>query len=141
MEVVDRAVARVLRQKLELGLLDPGWSRVPDDRPPDGARIDLDPPAQRALARRLAEESVILLANDGGALPLARRGRRPAGSRSSARSPTTRSRSSAATPCPGTWAADRTDGAGVEVATLLDALREELPDVVHARGTVTAACA
>ncbi len=29
-------------------------------------RPDLDPPAQRDIARRLAEESVILLANDGG---------------------------------------------------------------------------
>ena len=40
--------------------------------------IDLDPPAQRALARRLAEESVVLLANDGGALPLAPAGREAA---------------------------------------------------------------
>ena len=28
-EIIDRAVARVLRQKLELGLLDPGWIAVP----------------------------------------------------------------------------------------------------------------
>src|SRR6202042_331346 len=68
---VDRAVARVLRQKFELGMLDPGWSPIPDDTAPDGARIDLDPPPLRALARRLAEESVFLLANDVGALPLA----------------------------------------------------------------------
>ena len=33
MAVVDRAVARVLRQKFELGLLDPGWSPIPDDGP------------------------------------------------------------------------------------------------------------
>src|SRR5580698_9382313 len=44
MKVVDRAVARVLRQKFELGMLDPGWSPIPDDTAPDGARIDLDPP-------------------------------------------------------------------------------------------------
>jgi len=72
-EVVDRAVARVLRQKCELGLLDPGWSPVPG-RPAGadgGPGLDLDPPASRAIARRLAEESVVLLANPAGALPLA----------------------------------------------------------------------
>ena len=35
------------------------------------AALDLDPPAHRELARRLAEESIVLLANDRGALPLA----------------------------------------------------------------------
>ena len=30
-ELIDRAAARVLRQKLELGLLDPGWSPLPAD--------------------------------------------------------------------------------------------------------------
>ncbi len=62
---VDRAVARVLQQKFELGLLDPGWA--PSD---DGASIDLNPPAHRLIARQLAEESVVLLANEGHALPL-----------------------------------------------------------------------
>ena len=66
---VDQAAERVLRQKFELGMLDPGWSSVP---PLGGepADIDLDPPAHRALARQLAQESVILLANPAGALPL-----------------------------------------------------------------------
>jgi beta-xylosidase len=32
--------------------------------------IDLDPPGHRALARRLPEESVVLLTNAGPALPL-----------------------------------------------------------------------
>ena len=67
--VIDRAAGRVLRQKLDLGLLDPGWS--PDGCQADGAAApDLDPPAQRDIARRLAEESVVLLANgtsDSGA--------------------------------------------------------------------------
>jgi beta-xylosidase len=76
LEVIDRAVARVLRQKLDLGLLDPGWTAIPgqasgplDD--PAAQAPDLDPPAQRDIARRLAEESVILLANSGAVLPLA----------------------------------------------------------------------
>ena len=66
MELVDRAAARVLRQKCDLGLLDDDWPG------PDGVDgvIDLDPPGHRALARRLAEESVVLLANAGAALPL-----------------------------------------------------------------------
>jgi beta-xylosidase len=70
-ELVDRAAGRVLRQKCELGMLDRGWSVAPDA----GADIDLRPPAHRRLARRLAEESVILLANPGGVLPLPPGGR------------------------------------------------------------------
>ncbi|MBV8504702.1 MAG: glycoside hydrolase family 3 protein, partial [Alphaproteobacteria bacterium] len=60
-ELVDRAAARVLRQKCDLGLLDPGWSAQAGAA--DGAVIDLDPPGPRELARRLAEESIVLLAN------------------------------------------------------------------------------
>ncbi len=80
-EVIDRAVARVLRQKLELGLLDPGWTAIPGPAggsadEPAAQAPDLDPPAQRDIARRLAEESVILLKNGasgsgGRTLPLA----------------------------------------------------------------------
>jgi beta-xylosidase len=68
---VDRAAGRVLRQKIQLGLLDPDWTPTPaaaDGR--DKGAIDLDPPESRALARRLAEDSVVLLANNG-VLPLA----------------------------------------------------------------------
>ncbi|MFC3889844.1 glycoside hydrolase family 3 N-terminal domain-containing protein [Lentzea rhizosphaerae] len=62
--VVDRALERVLLQKLELGLLDPDYSPdVPGDE------IDLDDAESRALARRLAERSIVLLHNDG-LLPL-----------------------------------------------------------------------
>jgi beta-xylosidase len=66
-KLVDRAVGRVLRLKCELGLLDEDWSPEPVEGPPGS--IDLDPPANRRLARELAERSVILLANRG-ALPL-----------------------------------------------------------------------
>src|SRR3984957_18207268 len=74
-ELIDRAAARVLRQKVELGLLEPGWSPLPADtqatRDQDlGLDLALDPPAQRDIARRLAEESVVLLANGRRALPL-----------------------------------------------------------------------
>ena len=82
--LIDRAARRVLLQKCELGLLDSSW----DPRPPalagsaagNGGRrsgsgtggdgIDLAPPEARDVARQLAEESVVLLANDG-ILPLA----------------------------------------------------------------------
>lgn len=61
-EILDRAVGRVLAEKEELGLLDADFSTPP-------ATIDLDSPEHRALARRLAEESIVLLSNDG-VLPL-----------------------------------------------------------------------
>lgn len=60
--LIDTAVRRVLAQKEELGLLDAAF-----DDPP--AAIDLDTPAHRDIARRLAEESVVLLTNSG-VLPL-----------------------------------------------------------------------
>lgn len=81
--LIDRALRRVLRQKGELGLLDADWSAVPpalSQRAASLARatgeevrglIDLDPASNRDLARRTAEEAVVLLRNDG-TLPLAR---------------------------------------------------------------------
>nr|AGU11178.1 Glycosyl hydrolase family 3 N terminal domain [uncultured organism] len=57
---VDRAVLRALAQKEALGLLDP---EAYEDEPPTD--IDLDSPRHQALARQLAEESVVLLRNDG----------------------------------------------------------------------------
>ncbi|WP_402468753.1 beta-xylosidase/alpha-l-arabinosidase [Isoptericola aurantiacus] len=70
--LVDRAVLRALTQKEELGLLDDDAFA---DEPP--AVVDLDSPRHRALARRLAEESVVLLSNDG-VLPLSGWTRPPA---------------------------------------------------------------
>ncbi|PZF59409.1 glycosyl hydrolase [Curtobacterium sp. MCBD17_013] len=65
---VDRAVLRVLAQKESLGLLD---DDAYEDEPPTA--IDLDSPRHQALARRLAEESIVLLHNDG-VLPIGRSG-------------------------------------------------------------------
>jgi len=64
-ELVDRALVRLLNQKEDLGLLDERF-----DGPEPSGPVDLDPPAARAIARRLAEESLVLLSNDG-TLPLA----------------------------------------------------------------------
>ena len=68
-ELLDRAVERVLRHKLQLGLLDADYT--PEADAGLGVPVDLDSPANRALARTLAERSVVLLANEGAALPLA----------------------------------------------------------------------
>ncbi|SFR62079.1 beta-glucosidase [Microbacterium azadirachtae] len=62
---LDRAVIRVLAQKEQLGLLEPGVFE--DDAP---VAVDLDTPRHRSVARRLAAESLVLLSNDG-VLPLA----------------------------------------------------------------------
>jgi beta-xylosidase len=67
--LVDRALERVLRQKAELGLLDAGWDAEPEALVA-GVEIDFDPPAMRALARTLAERSVVLLDDRSGVLPL-----------------------------------------------------------------------
>ena len=65
--VVERSVKRVLAQKCELGLLDPDWS--PDPPVLQDETALLDGGAQRQMARKLAERSVVLLSNDGS-LPL-----------------------------------------------------------------------
>ncbi|MGW1756956.1 beta-xylosidase/alpha-l-arabinosidase [Streptomyces mirabilis] len=120
-EFVDRAALRVLTQKCELGLLDRDWAP-----PADSASVDLDPPHMRALARQLAEESVVLLAN-GGTLPLASGVRRIAVLGPLADDP------AAMLGCytfPRHVLLDHPEvEMGVDVPTLLEALRAELPDV------------
>jgi beta-glucosidase len=73
--LVDRALERVLRQKCELGLLDPDWSVEPPllgegnvEGLGDGGRM-LDDEASRELAREIAQRSLVLMSN-GGVLPL-----------------------------------------------------------------------
>lgn len=67
-KLVNRAVLRALAQKEELGLLDETFEGDPP------ATVDLDSAQHRAVARRLAEESVVLLSNNS-VLPLAGPGR------------------------------------------------------------------
>ncbi|MGC5379253.1 glycoside hydrolase family 3 N-terminal domain-containing protein [Micromonospora sp. DT68] len=124
--LLDRAVLRVLRQKQDLGLLDATF----DDEPPSA--IDLDSPEHRAIARRLAEESIVLVTNRD-ALPL------PAGRRVALIGPNA-DRQGALFGCysflnhvlvqhPGVET-------GIEVPTVLDAVRAEFGDdlVTWARG-------
>lgn len=62
--LLDGSVRRVLTQKADLGLLDQGWTPPPAD-----LDVDLDSTANRALAGRIAQQSVVLMSNDG-VLPL-----------------------------------------------------------------------
>jgi beta-xylosidase len=94
--LVDRALRRVLLQKVQLGLLDPDWNPVPSalraaqpagtattdaagslDADPVAFRgtVDLDTESDRTLARVIAEQSVVLLRNRS-TLPLAATTRR-----------------------------------------------------------------
>ncbi len=64
---------RVLSQKCELGLLDPDWSPDPELAGAGGSAAGgtvLDDRESRSLARDIARQSIVLLANQG-ALPLA----------------------------------------------------------------------
>ena len=133
--LVDRAARRLLTQKAELGLLDADWT--PEASVRDAAGIDLDSPENRAIARRLAERSIILL-DAGTALPLLGADRPQL------------ARVAVVGPCaadPQTFlgcysfpnhvlpAFVETD-LGIEIPSAVDALRAELPDVevVHQPG-------
>ncbi|MBQ0828655.1 glycoside hydrolase family 3 N-terminal domain-containing protein [Streptomyces tagetis] len=124
--LVERAARRVLLQKCALGLLDEDWTpQAPPREEGAEAPVDLDSPANRALARRLAEESVVLLDNPDGVLPLA---------------PDTRiavvgPRAADALAMLGCYSFPShvlphhpEVPTGIEIPTALDALRAELPD-------------
>ena len=64
MALVDRAVARVLRMKVALGLFERPMVEAA------AAPAVYQTPAQRALARTVAQQSIVLLKNDGDLLPL-----------------------------------------------------------------------
>nr|WP_240666072.1 glycoside hydrolase family 3 N-terminal domain-containing protein [Agromyces sp. LHK192] len=145
--IVDRAVLRVLAEKEALGLLDEtfeapvGAVGVGTAARGTAARgtaaggtaaggIDLDRPEHRAIARRLAEESVVLLANDG-VLPL-----RP-GARLAVVGPNA-DRAQALFGCYSfvnhVLGHHPDHGLGIEVPTVLDALRASGASVSYARG-------
>ncbi|HEY4570587.1 MAG TPA: glycoside hydrolase family 3 N-terminal domain-containing protein [Kribbella sp.] len=121
-ELIDRAARRLLLQKIKLGLLDEDWTPEGSVRA-DG--VDLDSAENRAIARELAEKSVVLL-DPGSVLPLAELGS-----------------IAVVGPCAddprtlmGCYAfpnhvlpryPDRS--LGIEITTPLDALRNELPNV------------
>ena len=65
--MIDAAVARVLRAKFELGLFEQPYVDVDAAARPNG-HAD-----HRALAREAARASIVLLKNERGVLPLARR--------------------------------------------------------------------
>jgi beta-xylosidase len=106
--LVERAARRVLLQKAE----------------PTG-RIDLDSTANRALARQLAEESVVLLDNPDGVLPL------PTEARIAVVGP----RAADALAMLGCYSFPSHVGIhhpevpmGIDIPTVLESLRAELPD-------------
>ena len=130
--LVDRAARRVLRQKAELGLLDADWT--PESPAMIAGRLDIDPPAHRALARELAENSVVLLANDG-TLPLDESLRTVALVGPCADDPLA-FLGCYSYPNHGVMQGHPELGLGIEVPTLLGALQAELPDaaLVHEPG-------
>lgn len=66
-ERLDDAVRRILRVKMRLGLFEAG---KPSQRPLGGKYELLGSPEHRAIARQAVRESLVLLKNNGGTLPL-----------------------------------------------------------------------
>ena len=64
--LIDEAVANILRVKFRMGLFD---------RPVEPAKFAMESPESLETARRLAQESVVLLKNEGAALPLSKSAR------------------------------------------------------------------
>ncbi len=62
LELIDQAVLRLLRQKFALGLFEKPYV--------DSEIVVFDTPAQRSLARQIAQQSLVLLRNEGDLLPL-----------------------------------------------------------------------
>ena len=123
-ELVDRALRRVLEQKAELGLLDPGWS-------PEilSAPVSLDTAVGRGLAAEVARKAIVLVQNSHG-LPLS------AGARLAVVGP----RADAPDAMLGCYSFPRHVGVhhpglplGVEIPTVVDALSADF-DVTYRQG-------
>ena len=67
MERLDDAVRRILRVKIAYGLFEKG---APSTRPGAGDESLIGSPEHREVARRAVRESLVLLKNNGGVLPL-----------------------------------------------------------------------
>lgn len=67
---IDDAVTRILRVKLRAGMFEKGR---PSSRPLANEAALLGAPEHRAVARRAVRESLVLLKNKGGLLPLRRK--------------------------------------------------------------------
>jgi beta-xylosidase len=124
-ELVDRALSRILRQKVEAGLLDPDWDCEPPVLRPHAEVPDLDSPRHRAVARRIAERSVVLLSNHKDLLPLAPDLRRILVVGPCADAPLTMLGCYSFPNHVGSHHPEA--GLGVEIPTLLASLREALP--------------
>jgi beta-glucosidase len=68
MERIDDAVRRILRVKFAAGLFDDDWSPTADR----SLEASFGSAEHRAVARQAVRESLVLLKNDGGVLPLAK---------------------------------------------------------------------
>ena len=138
--LVDTALQRVLLQKLELGMLDPGWDPLPDGFAEEDlghaeaqrGGIELDTAADRQLAREIAEQAVVLVRNDG-TLPVvdAAAGRSVAGKKILVTGPTADDNLTLL----GCYSFPSHVGTrhpevpvGIEIPTVLDAIRMEFPD-------------
>ncbi|SNY41413.1 glycoside hydrolase family 3 N-terminal domain-containing protein [Paractinoplanes atraurantiacus] len=126
--VIDQAARRLLTQKIALGLLDPDWT--PASSVADAANVQLDSSSNRALAREMAEKSIILL-DRGTALPLA----------SSSKVAVVGPAADDARTFMGCYAFPNHVlprypgiGLGLEVPTAVEALRSEFSEVSYARG-------
>ncbi|GAA5518254.1 beta-xylosidase [Demequina sediminis] len=124
--LVDRAVGRILAQKEQLGLLDERFNG------PSPTGVELDGPEHREVARLLAERGIVLLSNDG-TLPLGEDG-----CPSIAVIGPNADRYQAMFGCYSfaNHVLDKRPGTelGLEVPTVLEALRSEMGGATYARG-------
>lgn len=110
--IVDEAVRRVLRGKYRLGLFDDPYRYCDAAREADQTLTA----SHRAMARRLACESIVLLKNEGDLLPL---------SRGVGRIAVIGSLADDADSALGGWSAV---GQAEDVVTILDGIRQAVPD-------------